>query len=170
MIKDIDRRINRALTGIRQAFRGVLGIANTAPNIALVQIAGLTGETVQDNELFQHYGYSSNPPAGSAVIVLPLGGKSSQGVIIASEHAQFRVKNLKPGEVAIYTAEGDSIVLKNGHLIEVTTQTLKITATTKVDITTPLLQVNGGDIKADAISLKGHKHSDPQGGITGTPS
>jgi hypothetical protein len=40
-----------------------------------------------------------------------------------------------------------------------TTQTLTINATTKVEMTTPLLQITGGDVKADTISLKGHKHN-----------
>jgi phage baseplate assembly protein V len=165
MIKDIDKRIARAMSGVRKAFRCVIGTVNTAPNISLTQAAGLAGEKVQDNELFQHYGFSSNPPAGSQAIVLPLGGKTSQGVIIATEHGSYRIKGLKPGEVAIYTDEGDSIVLKRGRLIEASTETLKINATTKVEMNTPLLQVNGGDIKADTVSLKHHKN---KGVMTGT--
>jgi phage baseplate assembly protein V len=170
MIKDVDKRIARAMAGVRKAFRCVIGTVNTAPNIALMQAAGLAGEKVQDNELFQHYGFSSNPPAGSQAIVLPLGGKTSQAVIIATEHGSYRIKNLKSGEVAIYTDEGDSIILKRNHLIEATTQTFKINATTKVEMNTPLLQVNGGDVKADAISLKTHVHPDPQGGNTDAPA
>lgn len=171
MIKDLDNRISRALSRVRQAFRGVITATNTAPGVSLVQVAGLAGETVQDNELFQHYGYSSHVPAGTEAVVLPIGGNSSQGIIIATEHAQYRLKSLAAGEVAIYTDEGDSIVLKRGHLIEVTTQTLKINATTKVEMNTPLLQVNGGDIKADTISVKTHKHGNVQSGgsQTGDP-
>jgi phage baseplate assembly protein V len=129
-----------------------------------VQVSGLAGETVQDNELFQHYGWTSHAPAGTEAVVLPIGGNSSQGIIIATEHAQYRIKDLAAGEVAIYTDEGDSIVLKRGHLIEVTTQTLKINATTKVEMNTPLLQVNGGDVKADSISLVHHLHGNVQNG------
>lgn len=29
---------------------------------------------MQDVELFQHYGYTSNPPQGSMAVVLPIGG------------------------------------------------------------------------------------------------
>lgn len=171
MIQEIDKRINRALGRIRQAFRGVINTVNTAPGVSLLQVSGMAGETAQDNELFQDYGYTSVCPAGTQAIVLPIGGKTSQGVIIATEHAAYRVKGLKSGEVAIYTAEGDSIILKNGHLIEVSTQTLKINATTKVEMNTPLLQVNDGDIKADDISLKNHRTSQVQfgTGVSGVP-
>lgn len=171
MIREIDKRINRAMGRIRQAFRGVINTVNTAPGVSLLQVSGMAGETAQDNELFQDYGFSSVPPAGTECVVLPIGGKTSQGIIIATEHAAYRIKALQGGEVAIYTAEGDSIVLKNGHLIEVTTQTLKINAATKVEMNTPLLQVNDGDIKADDISLKNHRTSEVQSGtgVSGVP-
>lgn len=171
MIKIIDSRIARKLASLRQPFRGGISAVNSAPNISLAQVSGLSGEIVQDNELMQNFGFSSNPPIGSQAIILPLGGKTSQGVIIATEHSSYRIKNLKSGEVAIYTDEGDSIVLKRGHLIEVTTQTLKITATTKVEMVTPLLQITGGDVKADTISLKIHKSTGvtPGSGQSGIP-
>jgi phage baseplate assembly protein V len=169
MIRDIDRRIKSALNTIRRPFRARLTATNTAPGVALLQADGLSGEQVQAAELAQHYGLTSVPPVGSQCVVLPLGGKSAHSVIIATENSSYRVKALASGEVAIYTAEGDSIVLKNGHLIEVTTQTLKINATTKVEINSPSVvvndgdvQVNGGDVLADTISLKTHKH----GGVT----
>lgn len=64
----------------------------------------------------------------------------------ATEHGTYRMKGLKTGEVAIYTDEGDSIVLKRGRLIEVTTQTLRINtqvmevnASSKIDLNTPMV-------------------------------
>jgi len=160
VIKDIDSRIARKLASIRKPFRGRLhGIANTKPGVTLISGIGLAGEPIQDNELFQHYGITTCPPEGSEFIVLPIGGKTSQGVIIATEHGTYRLKGLKPGEVALYSDEGDSVVLKRGRLIEATTVTFKINASNKVEMNTPLLQVNGGDIKADDISLKEHRTS-----------
>jgi phage gp45-like len=63
------------------------------------------------------------------------------------------------------------IVLKRGRIVEITTQTLKINASTKVEVNSPLLQVNGGDVKADTISLKTHKHGGVStgSGQTGVP-
>lgn len=164
MIKDMDRRIKRAMSGVRQAFRGMLGTANTALNIALVQVAGAAGETVQDNELMQHYGFSSNPPAGSAVIVLPLGGKTSQAVIIASEHGLYRIKNLAAGETVIYNHHGDKVWIKQDGTIDVM-------ASSKVTVHSPLVEVPAGDVIAGGISLKNHKHGGVQAGSaqTGIP-
>lgn len=146
MIREIDARITRKLAGIRQAFRGVLTLVKAAGAVQLVQGDGLATETLQDAELFQHYGYTSNPPAGTMAIVLPIGGKTAHGIIVATEHGEYRLKNLASGEVAIYTYEGDSIVLKRGRLIEVTTHTLKINtevmevnASSKIDFNTPMV-------------------------------
>ncbi|MCD0491415.1 phage baseplate assembly protein V [Chromobacterium violaceum] len=118
MINDIDKRISRALSSVRQAFRSVLTRVNSAGSVQLVQADALAGEQLQDNELFQHYGYTSNPPPGTMAVVLPMGGRTSHGIIIATEHGNYRLQALKPGEVALYTDEGAKIVLKRGRVIE----------------------------------------------------
>lgn len=142
MIADIDARIRRHVAGIRQTFRGVLTLVKTAGAVQLVQVDGLAGEQLQDAELFQHYGLTSNPPPGTMAVVVPVGGKTSHGIVIATEHGSYRLKNLASGEVAIYTDEGDSIVLKRGRLIEVTTQTLRVNAPTLIEFNTQKVQVN----------------------------
>lgn len=148
MIADIDARIDRALGRIRLAFRAVINLVNASAHVQFVQGDGFATEKLRDNELFQHYGYTSNTPPGTMAIVLPIGGKTAHGIVIATEHATYRLKNLKSGEVALYTDEGDSIVLKRGRLIEVTTETLKINASTRVEMITPLVKTTG-EIRAD---------------------
>lgn len=142
MIREIDDRISRALGKIRQAFRGVGTQVNSAAPVQLFQGEGFAGEQLQDAELMQQYGHTSNPPAGFMYVAIPIGGKTAHSIVVATEHASYRLKGLKSGEVAIYTDEGDSIILKRGRLIEVTTQTLRINASTLVEINTPKMQVN----------------------------
>jgi phage baseplate assembly protein V len=162
--KLIDARIERALAKRRPAFRARLKRINTEPGVSMVQCVGANGEVLPDLELMQQYGFTASPLGDTQAIVIPLGGRTSQGVIIATEDGQYRIKQLAPGEVAIYSHNGDSIILKNGRTIEITTETLLINATTKVEMNTPLLQVNDGDIKADDISLKHHRNKDVQSG------
>ena len=84
MWNDVDQRIQRAMSGVRQAFRGVLTRADSASATQLVQADGLAGERLQDNELFQHYGFTSNPLPGTMAVVLPHGvlfRGSSEGTI-----------------------------------------------------------------------------------------
>lgn len=198
MIKEIEKRIARALSGVRQAFRGVISTVDSDGPVQLVTGEGLAGENVPDVELFQHYGYTSNPPAGTMKINLPLGGMTSHTVTIATEHATYRLKSLKPGELALYTDEGDSIVMARGRVIDLTTQTLNIKASIAVNIDTPTvnmthqlsvtekitgqggLSMSGGDgaqidslkVENDAViggkSFNGHRHPET-GSTTLTP-
>lgn len=139
--KDIDSRVARMLNGVRQVFRGVLGGASSDGPVQMAQGSGLAGENLPDVELFQHYGYTSNPPSGTMMIVAPLGGKTSHSIVIATEHGTYRLKSLKTGEVALYTDEGDSIVLSRGRVVNITTQTLNIKAETAVNIDTPVVNM-----------------------------
>ncbi len=186
MIDPIRRQIDRALGGIRTAFRAVITLVESGAGVQLAQGEGLAGEPVQAAEVFQHYGLTSNPPAGSMAVVLPLGGKTSHGIVIATEHGSYRLQGLQSGEVALYSDEGDSVVLRRGRVMELTTETLRITAPTGVEITTPVLTVTGrivgqgglaisggsgavaqiagslavtgGDVSADGYGLKSHHH------------
>lgn len=143
---EVDKRVRRAMASVRQAFRGVLARVDSKNGVQLLQGQGLAGEDLQDNELFQQYGYTSNPPAGTMLVVLPVGGRTSHGIVVATEHSTYRVKALKPGEVAIYTDEDAKIVLKNGRIIEtdcdifrVNCKTWEVNASDKADFNTPML-------------------------------
>lgn len=141
MIREVQKQIDRALSGVRQAYRAVISLCASDTPVQLAQVDGLAGETTPDVEVFQHYGMTSNPPSGSMAVVVPLGGKTSHGVIVATEHASYRITGLQPGEVAIYTDEGDSIVMRRGRIIDITTETLNITAATAVNIDTPTVNM-----------------------------
>lgn len=127
---------------VRHAFRGVLHLVESADNIQKVQASGLADETLQDVELMQHFGFTSVPPANTQAVILPIGGQTSHGIVIATENGSFRVKNLQGGEVAVYDESGSSIVLKKGRLIEIDCDVLKIKAASKVDISSPLVETD----------------------------
>ena len=169
----VREQIDRALRGVRQAFRAV-GTRNThGPSIG-VQMQGLAGETVV-GELAQHYGYTSAPLAGAEFIALPIGGNSKHVVVIATEDARYRLA-IKDGEVALYTDEGDHVHLKRGRVIEVVTDTLLVKASKKVRFETPMIEATGeyqgkGNIQsaadvidkvrsmqADRVIYNGHQH------------
>ena len=138
----IQQRAQGAVDEIRQAFRGVLHLVKSADNIQKVQASGLADETLQDVELMQQFGFTSVPPANTQAVILPIGGQTTHGIVIATENGSFRLKNLQGGEVAIYDESGSSIVLKKGRLIEIDCDVLKINATTKVDISSPLVETD----------------------------
>lgn len=190
MIKEIQRHVAQAAARIRLAFRGEIVLVNSAAAIQLVQAHGVAGEVLQGAELMQHYGFTSNPPAGSVCVVLPLGGKTSHGIIVATEHGNYRVKSLKSGECGIYDDLGQSIILKRDGIVvngggkpitftntpAITLDTPQVTATGNVAITQNLVaQGNISDFGNKSMAdmrtnYNGHIHADPQTGNTSVPN
>lgn len=144
--KLIRRGVEQGQQRVRQALRGILQRMDATKAIPPAQVQGLNGEQLAA-ELMQHYGLASAPLTGAEVIVLPIGGNSAHGVVIASIDKRYRVE-LKPGEVALHTDEGDYVHLKRGRLIEVATETLVFKASNKVRFETPLVEASQ-DITAD---------------------
>ena len=158
--------------GIRQAFRGKVAATQSGEPIQRVQVQGLADETLQDIEQLQQFGFTSHAPAGSEMIVLPLGGDTTHGIVIASEHGSFRLKNLGGGEVAVYDQSGSSIVLKQGRLLakgQITGQNgLAISGGEDGNA----VRINGSlkttdDVVAGDISVQQHTHPGDSGGTTG---
>lgn len=181
MWNDVDQRIQRAMSGVRQAFRGVLTRVDSASATQLAQADGLAGERLQDNELFQHYGFTSNPLPGTMAVVLPIGGRTSHGIVIATEHSHYRLTALEAGEVALYTDEGAKIVLKRGRIIETDCEVFRVNckqwevnASDKADFNTPMLTASAG-LTAEGrftgnggMALQGGSGAAITGGLTAT--
>ncbi|WP_076735025.1 phage baseplate assembly protein V [Cronobacter sakazakii] len=187
MWNKVDQRINMALNRIRNAFRGVITRVNSAGSAQTIQGKGLGPEALQDIELFQHYGFTSNPLPGTMAVVLPINGKTSHGIVIATEHGRYRLKELKPGEVALYTDEGCNIVLKRGKIIEancddfivnaknkysVNTADYDVNATNKANFDTPLLKATNdladGTSTLNKVRETYDDHDHEHGGDAGT--
>lgn len=146
MWNDIDRRIYSALNAVRQGFRAVLTRVNSTGPVQTIQAKALHGEQLQDAELYQHFGFTSVPPSGTKAIVLPLGGKTSHSIIIATEHGSYRLQALKSGEMAIYSDEGAFVSIKKGRIVDVECDTYQVkcknylvTAENQAEFDTPML-------------------------------
>ncbi len=123
-------------------------------------------------------------------MVLPLGGKTSHGIIVATEHGSYRVKSLKSGECGIYDDLGQSIILTRGGIVvngggkpitftntpSITLDTPQVTATGNINVAQNLVaQGNISDLGSHSMAnmrtvYNGHTHTDPQAGSTSTPS
>lgn len=146
----IDQRIARALRALRLPYRARLSARNDDPALQLAQGPGLAGEQVQAVEILQQFGFSSGVPADSQLIVLPLAGRSSASVVIATEHGAYRLK-VGPGEARMYSQDGAYVHIKAGRVIEMDCDNLHInvkeqatiTAGQGVTLDTPLTTVTG---------------------------
>lgn len=137
-LQALARRIRMAVA------RGVVRLVNDALLVQGLQVTVLDGETV-NVQRFQEYGFTSVPLAGAEAVLAAIAGARSHLVAIAVDDGRYRLKDLQGGEVALYTDQGDSIVLKRGRIIAVTAGAeldvsaplVTVTATTKVTLDTP---------------------------------
>ena len=134
-IKTIDKRIKQAFNTVRQGFRGKVARVQAGGGVQKIQVEGLDGETVQDLEHAENFSFTSNPPAGSDCVVVPLGGKTSHGIIVTTTNGAYRITGLSDGETAVYNADGAKMVLKKGRVIEIDCDKLNIKAPNGVNIT-----------------------------------
>lgn len=147
----------------RMIARGTVALATASSMLQTLQMRLTAGEVKDDLEHFEPYGFTSNPKPGAEGVALFLGGDRSHGVVVCVSDRRFRLKELKPGEVAIYTDEGDTFVFKRGRIVELDTMTLKVKAGNSVEFDTPLIKTTGriesdGDQVAAGISQVGHAH------------
>lgn len=146
----IDERIRRALRALRLPYRARLTALNGEPGLQLAQGEALAGEQAQAVEVLQQFGFSSGIPADSQLIVLPLAGRSSASVVIATEHGAYRLK-VGPGEARMYSQEGAYVHIKAGRVVEIDCDDLRIKAKNSaiieagqgIVLDTPLTTVTG---------------------------
>ncbi len=199
---DIRDQLNRFIaplvTRIRNvAARGIIKIVNDKTKIQQIQASLLAGELKDGIEHYQDYGFTSVPIVGMETLVVFCGGDRSNGVVVAVGDRKFRLKEMQPGEVALYTDEGDIIKLARGRKIQVSTTHLEVTAaediayntknmninaTESVNITTPVINASqnisaGGEVNDKTGTMtamrgvyNGHTHPGDSGGQTGAPS
>lgn len=139
--------LNRLIDPLRRRMatligRAVLHAVNAAPGCQTLQVMILADELQTDVEHMEPYGFTSNPPAGAEGVILNVAGQRGAAVALNFGNRNFRLAGLKSGEIAIYTDEGDKIVLKRDRNIEVETLHLKITAQEDVTVDTKTYSVN----------------------------
>lgn len=143
--RQLKQMISNALRSVRQALRGKITLAAAGKQVILLQAEGVSGETFNGAEYFQHAGFRSVPLANMQPIIVPLNGKSANGVIVACSNGKLFIADLAEGEVAVFN-ENDgvesSIILRNGRVIDMTCTTLNINASAGVNITTPTVTMS----------------------------
>lgn len=143
--------------------RGTVVLANAGKKMQSLQIRLTAGELKDGVEHFEPYGFTSNPLAGAEVLTAFLGGDRSHAVVVVASDRRYRISEVAPGEVVIFTDEGDKVHFKRGQVIDIETQTLNIKAGTSVNFDTPLITQTGriisdGDQVAGGVSQIEHVH------------
>lgn len=119
--------------------RAVVQLVADGGKLQVVQLGLLEGETREAVERVQEYGFTSHPHPGAEAVVLFVGGRRDHGLVVAVDDRRHRKVGLEAGEVALYTDEGDCIVLRRGRVVEVK-------AGTKLRIEAPAFEVVGDTV------------------------
>jgi phage gp45-like len=117
----LKQQINRMLNPIYRCIASMIGraiiqVVNDTNNLQTVKITLLKDEVKSGVERVQEYGFTSNPPKGSEAILIAPQGSRAQGVIIATDSGQYRVKPLPEGGAALYDKKGNYIKLINDKI------------------------------------------------------
>lgn len=113
MIDAINRLTRRVL--------GVVGIGRITTgsdtgNVQMAQVRLGNNEIHDNTPRLGEFGFASMPPNGADVVVLFVGGDRSNGVIIATGDIATRMKNLQPGESALYDSQGKHVYLEASQI------------------------------------------------------
>ena len=145
--------------------RCTVALVNAKRKLQTLQIRMLAGELKDDVEHMEPYGYTSCPQPGAEGVALFPGGDRSHGVVIVIADRRFRLQGLKPGEVALYTDEGDKIHFERGHKLTFKTGTLNVEASEEVHFKTPSLKHNNVNVGG----THAHGGVQPGGGNSASP-
>lgn len=107
MMKAVAAQINKAMKQIRQPLFALVARGGSK----VLQLKGFADETLQEVELFQQVGISSYIPEGARVVVIPLHGKTSRSIVVATTGGNI-VINVDEGETCVYDQFGHSVWLK----------------------------------------------------------
>lgn len=124
--------------------RGIVQSSDDKPSIQQQDLSLLMDEGKTKVERWQDYGFSSHPKVGAEAVVAFFGGGRDHGMVLKTDDRTYRIRGLQQGEVALYSDEGDTFMLKRGNLMESTTKTHAVKAATKATITSPTVDIGAG--------------------------
>lgn len=165
---DLMRGITKLVAPIRRSVqallaRGVGRLSNAAGPMQTLQIELHRDEVLDRIEHLEPYGFTAHPQAGHEVLAASLNGHRGHTVVLVTPDRRYRKTGLEPGEVALYTDEGDYILFKRGGNIEVvasakvkvTAPDVEVIASAKVKITSPLTEIVGNVTVSGTLGVTG---------------
>lgn len=134
--------------------RAVVGLVMDGAKLQGLQVTLLADQSADEVEHFQHYGFTSVPLPGAEGIALAVGGSRAHTVVINVDDRRYRLKSLRPGEVALYDDLDKAVHLtRDGMVLDGGGQQVTIKNTPKVRIEADLEST--GNIKDNCDSADG---------------
>lgn len=143
MMAPLARRLGNMLA------RGSVSAANGSHKMRTLQLRMMAGETKDDVEHFEPYGYTAEPHPGAEHISAFFDGDRSHGVTLIVADRRYRLTGLKAGEVALHDDLGQKVFLtRDGIVIDGANLPILIH-------NTPLFTVQADQIVLDAKGITG---------------
>lgn len=120
MLGPIQRRINNL------AVRGVVTLVNATAMCQTLQLRLLSGETKDNVEHMEPYGFTAHPKGGAEGIALFFGGDRSHGVTLVVADRRYRLQGLEAGEVALYDDQGQKVHLTRDGILVKTAKKIRL--------------------------------------------
>lgn len=145
-----ERHYLRTMLTVR---RGRISLVDDSGAVQKVQLAPSGLETRDNLPRLAEYGLTSNPPVGTDALIVNVGGDTSNGAVVGTNHQETRPTGLQPGETmlfngpagtSLYLANGQIVLNANGQPVNVNGATVvTITAATEIIADTPLFKCKG---------------------------
>ena len=103
--------INRLLVMIGRA---AIKAVDDSSGLQQATISILDGETRRNINRVQNFGFTSHPLEGAESVVVSVGGVRGNELVIACDDSRYRLTGLQGGDVAVYDANGNNIILSSG--------------------------------------------------------
>jgi phage baseplate assembly protein V len=149
--------------------RGAVTLVDDSKPVQTVQARINAAEVIPEMPRFAEYGFTSNPPTGTQVVIGFKNGDRNDGIVIATSNAKYRLKSLSTGEMAIHDDKGQSVYLSAaGIVVNGGGKPITLTNTPKIRAETDLLECTGDIVDhcdttgrsmvADREIYNGHTH------------
>ena len=169
--------------------RGILTLVQHA-GLQVMQVSLLEGETRDEVERVQNFGFSGNPPPGSTLVAVAVGGSRDHMIVVACEHPSHSPA-LQSGESAMYaqfgqllkmdksgnvtlTCPGNFSINAQGSISQVAAGSLSIQTAGGSEIQGGLSadSLSGDVVESQGVVLQTHTHKNvvPGGGNSGEPN
>ncbi len=123
MGEQVKELVNQMLMPLRNRVytmmsRAVVEMVKDSDGMQLVKLNILAGESRDDIERFQNFGFSSHPPSGSECVAITMGGNRDHLIVVVADDRASRITGLAEGESVQYNKNGDKWHLKNDGTME----------------------------------------------------
>lgn len=140
--------------------RGVFNFLKNS-GLQVMQINLLEGETRDDVERVQNFGFSGHPPAGAVLVAVAVGGSRDHMMVVACEHPAYSPP-LKSGESAMYAQFGQLFKMDEQGNVTLICRDFKVESSGDIDIQAA---GNMGQRAGGRLDMAAQGGSNIQGGL-----